>query len=457
MSRRLVRLLALLLAFTLIAAGCGGDDDEEGGGSEGSASEAEGGGGDDGGDIDYEAIGLWDDGPCDESREPLKIGLMTVFESPVLSLEDQAKALEISAEAFNARGGANGACIEVTTCDDGGNVDQAVGCVRTVDQAGVVVTVNDQGTAGQAEVSAAMAEAGIPRLASNVTSQDWGDQNAFPLDASGTGVTFLLPKALIEAGAKKIGLIRVDLAAAAVLVGILGDAYERDGATFPLDVPVPAGTTDYSQFILAAQDAGAEGVVLALGEQEAIQIVRAGQQLGTDLLVGSSLGTFSHGSVTELGDFAEQMVFLWSYPPATVDVPVYEALRDDLGSSGEEGLQPENLKASPMRSWIGLYGLLKMIRDADLQEFTRENIKAMIEGAKDVPMLDLLEGENWTPDTDHGGLFKRAGTNTWVVWKFDPDADNPVDGLEGNFVKESVINFDTVLCGTPFGAPAESC
>ena len=100
--------------------------------------------------IDYEAIGLWDDGPCDEAKEPLKIGLMTVFESPVLSLEDQATALEASAEAFNERGGANGSCIEVTTCDDGGNVDQAVACVRKIDDAGVVATVNDQGTAGQA-------------------------------------------------------------------------------------------------------------------------------------------------------------------------------------------------------------------------------------------------------------------------------------------------------------------
>ncbi len=59
-----------------------------------------------------------------------------------------------------------------------------------------------------------------------------------------------------------------------------------------------------------------------------------------------------------MGDFAEQMAFLWSFPPATADLPVYDALRSDLAASGEEALQPENLKASPMRSWIGLYGLL---------------------------------------------------------------------------------------------------
>jgi ABC-type branched-subunit amino acid transport system substrate-binding protein len=445
MSRTVWRLLAVLMAFTVIAAACSSGDD--GGGGDEAASEevteAE---------LDYEELGLWDDGPCDESVEPLRLGLMTVFESPIVSLEDQALALEASAEAFNARGGANGACIEVTTCDDGGNADQALECVRTVDDANVVATVNDQGTAGQADVSAAMAEAGIPRVAGNVTQDDWGDQNAYPLDASGTGVTFLLPQALINEGVSEIGLIRVDFAAASALVGLLGDLY-GDEATFPYDIGVPGGTTDFNQFILGAQEAGVGGSVLALGEQEAIQVVRAGQTLGTDMLLGSSLGTFSHSTVAELGDFAEQMVFLWSFPPATVDIPVYRALRQDLAASGHDSLQPANLKASPMRSWIGLYALLRMIRDDGMTEFTREGITQMVEQAEDVPMLDIFGGEDWTPDRDHPGIFARAGTNHWATYTWDPEASAEDSDLEGNFVETSTFTFDETLCDSPFGGP----
>src|SRR3546814_11068240 len=73
-----------------------------------------------------------------------------------------------------------------------------------------------------------------------------------------------------------------------------------------------------------------------------------------------------------MGDFAEQMVFLWSFPPATADVPVYEALRADLNASGEADIHTENLKATPMQSWIGLYALLQIIRSADLTEFRSE-------------------------------------------------------------------------------------
>jgi ABC-type branched-subunit amino acid transport system substrate-binding protein len=432
--------LVVFSALALLVAACSSDSKPS---TSASASSAE--------KIDYAAIGLWDDGPCDASKPKLVIGLMTVFESPVISLKDQADALTAAATAFNQRGGANGSCIEVHNCDDGANIDQAVACVREIDSAGVVATVNDQGTAGQADVSAAMAKAGIPRVATNVTQDDWGDPNAYPMDASGTGVTILQPKALIDQGAKRIGLVRVDLAAASALVGILGQVYQKDGASFPYDAPVPAGTTDYGQFILGAQNAGVEGLSISLGEQEAVQVVNAGQQLDTTLKLGASLGTFSHQSMVDLGDFGSNMALLWAFPPATADLPVYKALRADLAASGEEALQTENLKSSPMQSWIGLYALLKMIRDAKMTTFTRQGITTMLQQAKDVPMLSMFGDENWTPNLDHPGLIKRAGMNHWASYAWDPNASS--NGFKGNFVEKSVFSFDKVLCGSPLGAP----
>jgi ABC-type branched-subunit amino acid transport system substrate-binding protein len=447
MTKSLARVLGALLALAFVATACASDD--------------EGGSGDDGGDggaapaeeIDYEEIGLWDDGPCDEAAEPLVVGLITTFESPVISLGDQALALDAAADAFNERGGANGACIEVHSCDENNDADRALACVDEMDEAGVMVTINDQGLQAQKEVSEAFAELGIPRLAGNVSNNDWGDQNAYPLDASGTGSTFLMPQALVDAGAKEIGLIRVGGGAAA-MKGLLEPVYRDEGVTFVYDGEVPAGTTDFTQFIQGAEEAGATGVMLALGEQEAVQVVRAAQQLGTDLTIGGTLGTFSHSSVAEMGDFADQLALTWSYPPATAGLPVYAALRDDLAASGEEGLQPENLKASPMRSWIGLYGLLWMLRDAEPAELSRESIKATIEAAEDVPMLDMFGGEDWTPDTDHPGMFQRAGVNHWATYEWDPDAEGEFDG---NFVEIGEMSFDDVACGSIIGAPAATC
>ena len=272
--------------------------------------------------------------------------------------EGPGDALEASATAFNKRGGANGSCIEVTTCDDGGNVDQAVACVRTIDNAGVVATVNDQGTAGQADVSDSHGDGEDPPDRVQRHPGRLGRSERVP--ARRLRHRRDVPAARRRSSTRtstRSALIRVDLAAASALSGSSSRSTKAT-ATFPYDVPVPGGTTDFSQFILGAQNAGADGVTLALGEQEADPGGAGRPAARHRPRIGVEPRTFSHEHDRRLGDFAKQMVFLWSFPPATVDLPVYKALRADLAASGEEALQPENLKASPMRSWIGLYALL---------------------------------------------------------------------------------------------------
>jgi hypothetical protein len=314
----------------------------------------------------------------------------------------------------------------------------------------VVATINDTGTAANAEVAAAMGDAGIPRVAMNVSPADWAEPLSYPLDSSATGGVFVLPQALVDAGSTEIGIVRVSAAAAAALVGLLQGLYEDDGVTFPVDLPVDPGTTDYSQFPLRVEDAGATSMSLALGEAESAQVIRATQQLGSDLLIGTL--AFTHDSTAELDDFAEQMVMVAPYPPATVDLPVYRALRGDLAASGDEQLQPEAMTINTMRSWIGLYALLRVIRDAGLEDLTRGGIDAALRAARDVPMLGIFGDAGWTPALDHPGAFKRAGIDRVAVYRWDPRST--AAGFKGNFVEAGTISFDDVLCGSPLGAPA---
>ena len=62
MSKTVARTLGVLMALALVAAACGGDDDDSSSGGT-TATTAE--------KIDYTAIGLWDDGPCDAAKPPL--------------------------------------------------------------------------------------------------------------------------------------------------------------------------------------------------------------------------------------------------------------------------------------------------------------------------------------------------------------------------------------------------
>jgi hypothetical protein len=214
---------------------------------------------------------------------------------------------------------------------------------------------------------------------------------------------------------------------------------------------VRARTADYSQCPLGASGAGTGGVQIALGEQEAVQVVKAGQQVSTQQVVSAALGSWSHKSVKDLGDFAKQTVFTWSFPPATSDLPVYKALRADLAASGDDTLKPENLKSSAMHSWIGLYAFLRAIRDNKTTDLSRAGITKLMKTAKNVPMLDMFGGESWTPNLDHPGIVKRAGMNHWATYKWDPNAKTA--GFDGNFVQSHEFDFDKVLCGSPLGGP----
>ena len=201
-------------------------------------------------DIDYEAIGLWDDGPCDEAQDPLvdrpddRLRVAgALARGPGDSRSRRRPRRSTSAAAPTARAS------RCTTCDDGGNADQARrrASTRSTRPASWPRSTT-RAPPARPRCPTAMADGGHPpgrRRTS--TNDDWGDQNAYPLDASGTGVTFLLPQALIDAGRRpRSGSIRVDLAAASALKGLLEDIYEGDGAPSPTTSRCPAGTTDFT-------------------------------------------------------------------------------------------------------------------------------------------------------------------------------------------------------------------
>ncbi len=377
------------------------------------------------------AAGLWDDGPCDESLDTVKLGLITVFESGVLTLIDQAQASEASAEAFNSRGGLNGRCIEMITCDDKADPNQAVQCARDLVEEGIVATINDTTSFGAADVIAVFTEASIPRFAISPGIPELQDPLSYGIDAGGIGTSIMMVPPLLDAGHTKIAIIRVDAAAATALKGLYEGSFADEGAEFVADLPVPAGTTDYSQFILAAEAAGATGVVMPIGGQEGIQVLEAAAELDSELEFSSSLGTFPYSDIAGLGDYASHLTLNAAIPPATNDNPAVQLIIEDLAPSGIEALQVENLKASPMRSWVGMYAFLTIMRDANPDEITAATVTEAVNAAEDIDMLGLIPP--WTPSKTSPGVFTRISNGVYGFWSWDPEAE--YDGNPGNFVQ----------------------
>ena len=345
---------------------------------------------------------LRDNGPCKPSLTVYKVGIIAPFQNPVLSLIDQVNGLEASVKAFNARGGVGGHCMELTSCDDKANPNQELDCARQFVEKGIVATLNDTTPFNPQGVIDLFLAAGLPRVAVSPQSQDLGAPAipiSFFLGAGGAGTTLMMVPPCVNNGFKKIGMINVDSPGIAGLIGLMQTMLKAYGATLVGNVAVPAGTTDFQQFTLAMESKGAECTMLPLGENEAKQVLRAAQQLGGKMRFSASLGTFGEADLKAFGNFAS-LIYLNSYiPPATASQKTFPILKEiiaDLAASGKPELQADQLKTSPISSWIATYAFVKIIEDfGNPDDVSRKAITAAMNKATNVDMFGLTPP--WTP------------------------------------------------------------
>ena len=301
-----------------------------------------------------------DNGPCDKSEPVVELGIITVFESPVLSLVDQVTAAEASVTAFNKRGGVGGRCMKLVACDDGADPNQAADCARQMADSDVVATINDTTAVGNQGVIDILQAAGIPRFEVSPSTEDLTSPNSYAIGAGGAGTTFMMAPPLLKTEHKKIYIIGVDVPTIGTFPALMKPMADSYGAEIVGLSKVPAGTTDFQQFVLAAEDAGADGVILPLGENEAVQVLQAAKQLNSKLDFSVSLGTFGKDDIKEFGSFAKQMYFNAELPPITASAkkwPILPTVISDLSKSGDKELQKNQIKSSPFRSWVAVVPL----------------------------------------------------------------------------------------------------
>ena len=374
---------------------------------------------------------LWDNGDCDTSLTPYGINITAPFEAPNPSPNDQVSAMEVSVDIFNARGGIGGHCMALTTCDDGGDPNVSLDCAReAVDDATIMAVLNDTpafNPQGWVDVTlpADLARFGLSpgqeTMAAEVT-------DSYPFSGGGTGTTFVMSAACTKHGFKKIGMINVDTPTIDRLISVVEGMVGAYDAEFVGNITVPAGTTDFQQFIITMEDLGAECVMMPLGENEALQVLQAADQLDTDMWFSTSSGSTGLDGIKALSSVQEQILLNGALPAATGSTERWPALQlivDDLSSTGDPQLQYGTLKESPMRSWVAVYAFVRTIEDfGDPDDVSRDAVNAAIRAATDIDMLGLTP--KWTPNTPSSEIesFGRISNPWFFVWTYDAAIEN---------------------------------
>src|SRR2546423_14612624 len=160
MPMKAMKILLVVCALTVGITACSSDKKSSSGTSSGSGA-AQG------------AKSLLPSRPaCDASKPKYNVGILTVVESPVLSLKDDSVGLKASIEAFNKRGGIGTHCMNLEICDSQGDPNKEVDCARKFAGEGIVATLSDATPFNTQAVKEVMEAAGIPRIGISPGTQE---------------------------------------------------------------------------------------------------------------------------------------------------------------------------------------------------------------------------------------------------------------------------------------------
>ena len=240
-----------------------------------------------------------------------------------------------------------------------------------------------------------------------------------------------------EQGIEKVYAVNIDNASAAAVAGFVERGTNAAGLDFVGNSSVPATVPDMAPYVGAAQDAGAEGVVLALSEPGAVQFIQAAEAAGADFTF-AAVG-FTPENLDALGDAAEGVVVPSPIPPDTPgtrrEFPEMRQYHRDMRAQARTGDEFARISKTQLphtqRAWSAVYELAEVIEAIPGDEVTAATVLAQLEATAE---FDTGFGEAFSIPGSVS-TFPRIG-NFWIYNVVVRDGrhvlvdDEPIDMAE---------------------------
>jgi ABC-type branched-subunit amino acid transport system substrate-binding protein len=307
----------------------------------------------------------------------------------------------------------------------------------------IVATLSDQTPFNAQGVNEVMEAAGIPRVGLNPSPPDLDSTVAFPLDAGPVGNAFMQVVGCLTNKHTKLAAIHVDTPTIGPVFAAMEPMLKAYGAELVAKLPVTAGTADFQQFVSSARNAGATCVVLLLGQNEAVQVLQAARDLGTDLNFSGSANTFSADEMKSFGTLARQIYLSSALPPANASQARWPILADIIDDLKDAAFTATTLKTGAIRSWLATSVLVTVIETFGTpDDVSPAAVTAAFQAAKDVDMLGLIPP--WTPSVAAlpASLFATMSQPWYYVSTYEPDGNVTVSNQLYNVANELTGKID---------------
>ncbi len=331
-----------------------------------------------------------------KSSDPVKVGQIIPATNSAggVAFPTVKEAMQASVKAFNKRGGLNGRKIELVLCDTKGDPNTEANCARRMVSEGVVATLDDWALFNTAATAKILEDAGIARIGINLADpSEFGSPVSFPLTSDPIGGGVGQAVGLAEAGNEKLAIVIVETPSASIITDLIQPAAKGEGSEIVTLVQIPPGATDYSQYVAAAQQDGADAYMLGLDAPSAIQFMRAMQQLNDTTQLGLVSGVFTLNDLKEYASLTKKAVFADAFPNVTSspkEFPFITQYRKDMKAGG---LDVAELDSEGVAAWGSLLALVTIMEGETTVD--PASTMAAVRAAQNVDMQGVIPP--WTP------------------------------------------------------------
>ncbi|MGW1546880.1 ABC transporter substrate-binding protein [Streptomyces sp. NPDC002346] len=295
---------------------------------------------------------------------PIRIMSIGSFETPVFSTPQVETALRAKIADINANDGIDGRKVELTTCNDKFDPNEATSCAQRAVSDGVVAVVGGASPFSP-QFLPVLEAAKIPLVAGSASSgaAELQSEISFPVNAGAPGMSIGNGRLAAEAGPTTV-VIASDNEGSQTGADLAVQGAEAAGSKMT-KVTMKLGSPDVSATVASALERKPDAISLQVVTEDALKLVKGIRQAGYKGLIAGPGSLFPPSSLKALGDFAEGVRMTSRVVPATAtDIAQVKEFLDQMAAEDPKA-QTDDLA---LNAWTGMYLLAKVMKGHEITD-----------------------------------------------------------------------------------------
>jgi ABC-type branched-subunit amino acid transport system substrate-binding protein len=208
------------------------------------------------------------------SGPPVKLMLISEF-SGGSNAPEIANGAKAAVKALNRRDGINGNPVALTVCDTRNDPDRATECGQQAVDGKYLAGIGSESVQASRYLPV-LEQAQIPMVGNDVVdTADFLNPASFPLSGGILATIGGLADALADAGSTKIAVAYTNAARGVIVPTLANMALKRHNLEVVDKVAIPDRAPAMTRYVEAATANGADGIILAISDRDAISFVRS--------------------------------------------------------------------------------------------------------------------------------------------------------------------------------------